>query len=83
MCLSSSSLFATFYRATNKTWPIRLARDQDQAVVSDRIASLVDAETQSDAKIDAHFAELMERLEKGNRTLSKIEEVSNAVLSTV
>jgi hypothetical protein len=51
--------------------------------VSDRIASLVDAEREADTKIDERFAELIENLEKGARTLSRIEEVLNVVSSAV
>jgi pantothenate synthetase len=78
----SLSLPATFWSTTNRTPSSRLARDQDHAAVSDRIASLVDAERQADAKIDARFAELMENLEKGTRAMSRIEEVLNMVFST-
>jgi hypothetical protein len=43
----------------------------------------VEAEREADTKIDERFAELMENLERGSRTLSRIEEVVNAVSSAV
>lgn len=60
-----------------------LASDQDQKAVSDRIASLVNAEREAATKIDERFAELMENLEKDASTLSRIEQVLNAVSSAV
>jgi hypothetical protein len=83
MCLIPLSFTVAFWHNANRTWSSRLASDQDHSVVSDRIASLVDAEREADSKIDAHFAELIENLEKGTKTMSRIEDVSNAVFSTV
>ena len=51
--------------------------------MSERIASLVDAEREAETRIDERFAELMANLEKGDKTLSRIEEAMNLVSSTM
>ena len=51
--------------------------------MSDRIASLVSAEREAEARIDERFAELMANLEKGDKALSRIEEAMNLVSSTM
>jgi len=69
--------------SANATRCSRLACDQNQKLVSDRIASLVDAEREAETRIDERFAELMANLEKGDKTLSRIEEAMNLVSSTM
>jgi hypothetical protein len=60
-----------------------IARDLDHEAVSARISALVAAETQADAKLDAQFATLLTEIENGAQALSRVEGVSNAILSTV
>jgi hypothetical protein len=60
-----------------------IARESDQTAVSERISALVAAETQAEAKLDAQFQKLLDEVETGTQAMSRVEGVSNAIMSTV
>lgn len=43
----------------------------------------MDAEGEANAKIDARFAEMIEKLEEGNKAISRVEAVAIAAYTTV
>ena len=61
-----------FQSAINNIWIPRLADEENGFILAERVASRMDTEGRADAKIDAQFAAMIEKLDEGNKTILRV-----------